>query len=273
MRGRKGVLHTGHVLVARRSEGIKAERAETASATVRFAEVTDDEIDRYVASGEPLAVAGAFTVDGLGGWFVDERRRRPAHRRRCLAAPAAAHAHRPRSRARRPRLPRTDSYCLTPTDYRRELDDGRSGTDRAWVAITPPKKEPKVTPSRDRWALRDRAERPSRTASSALRSAASVLRHHVAAGEQVFGRLLGEFGESRGLVDGVADDGELEPALGAHLPRDDRTRRNAHADLDLAGRENPVANVAGCAPGLRSRGRSPPSAHRTRTARRRPRTC
>lgn len=66
MRGRTGYLHTGHVLISPTGE-----RAETASAGVRFADVTDDEIDRYVATGEPLAVAGAFTVDGLGGWFVE----------------------------------------------------------------------------------------------------------------------------------------------------------------------------------------------------------
>ncbi|MBE7188257.1 nucleoside triphosphate pyrophosphatase [Jatrophihabitans endophyticus] len=66
MRGRRGVLHTGHVLLSPAGE-----RAETASAGVRFADVTDAEIDAYVATGEPLAVAGAFTVDGLGGWFVE----------------------------------------------------------------------------------------------------------------------------------------------------------------------------------------------------------
>lgn len=37
---------------------------------MHFAELTDDEIERYVATGEPLWVAGAFTVDGLGGAFV-----------------------------------------------------------------------------------------------------------------------------------------------------------------------------------------------------------
>ncbi|GAB2482393.1 Maf family protein [Jatrophihabitans fulvus] len=67
MRGRSGTLHTGHCLIA--ADGRRA--GATASTTVRFADVTDAEIDAYVASGEPLAVAGAFTVDGLGGWFVD----------------------------------------------------------------------------------------------------------------------------------------------------------------------------------------------------------
>ena len=43
----------------------------TRSPTVRFAEPTDAELEAYLATGEPLAVAGAFTLDGLGGWFVD----------------------------------------------------------------------------------------------------------------------------------------------------------------------------------------------------------
>jgi len=67
MRGRSGVLHTGHCLRDTRSG---AEVSATASTVVHFADVTDDEIAAYVASGEPLHVAGAFTVDGLGGAFV-----------------------------------------------------------------------------------------------------------------------------------------------------------------------------------------------------------
>jgi septum formation protein len=66
MRGRSGVLHTGHCVVA--PEGHRVLRA--AATTVHFADVTDHEIDMYVATGEPLQVAGAFTVDGLGGAFV-----------------------------------------------------------------------------------------------------------------------------------------------------------------------------------------------------------
>jgi len=66
MRGRAGVLHTGHWLVA----GGGAVGA-TASTTVWFADVSDEEIDAYVATAEPLRVAGAFTVDGLGGPFVE----------------------------------------------------------------------------------------------------------------------------------------------------------------------------------------------------------
>jgi septum formation protein len=68
MRGTSGVLHTGHCLV-RVDSGEIAEAVS--STTVRFGEVTDEEITSYVASGEPLHVAGAFTIDGLGGWFVE----------------------------------------------------------------------------------------------------------------------------------------------------------------------------------------------------------
>jgi septum formation protein len=68
MRGGSGVLHTGHCLVDTGS----GEMAEAvASTTVRFAHLTDAEIDAYVSTGEPLRVAGAFTIDGLGGWFVE----------------------------------------------------------------------------------------------------------------------------------------------------------------------------------------------------------
>ena len=67
MRGRSGVLYTGHCL---RDTASGRVAAATASTTVFFADVTDEEIDAYVATGEPLHVAGAFTVDGLGGAFV-----------------------------------------------------------------------------------------------------------------------------------------------------------------------------------------------------------
>jgi len=70
MRGRSGVLHTGHWLVDDRDDGSGATIGAVASATVHFADLTDDEVDAYVATGEPLAVAGAFTLDGLGGAFV-----------------------------------------------------------------------------------------------------------------------------------------------------------------------------------------------------------
>jgi len=67
MRGRSGVLHSGHSL---RDTTTGHVAAATASTTVHFADVTDEEIAAYVATGEPLHVAGAFTIDGLGGAFV-----------------------------------------------------------------------------------------------------------------------------------------------------------------------------------------------------------
>ncbi|MDX6261355.1 MAG: nucleoside triphosphate pyrophosphatase [Kribbellaceae bacterium] len=67
MSGGTGVLHTGHCLFDTRT---RQELRELASTTVRFAELTEDEIDAYVATGEPLVVAGSFTVDGFGGPFV-----------------------------------------------------------------------------------------------------------------------------------------------------------------------------------------------------------
>jgi len=67
MRGRSGVLHSGHCL---RDTATGHVAAATASTTVHFADLSDAEIAAYVATGEPLHVAGAFTVDGLGGAFV-----------------------------------------------------------------------------------------------------------------------------------------------------------------------------------------------------------
>jgi septum formation protein len=67
MRGRSGVLHSGHCL---RDTATGNVAAATASTIVHFADVTDEEIAAYVATGEPLQVAGAFTIDGLGGAFV-----------------------------------------------------------------------------------------------------------------------------------------------------------------------------------------------------------
>ena len=74
MRGRSGVLHTGHWLVDLRDVadgGTGATLGATSSTTVHFADLDDAEIDAYVATGEPLHVAGAFTIDGLGGPYVE----------------------------------------------------------------------------------------------------------------------------------------------------------------------------------------------------------
>ena len=68
MRGGRGVLHTGHCLI---DAGRHRRAVATVATTVRFADVSDAEIAAYCASDEPLHVAGAFTIDGLGGWFVE----------------------------------------------------------------------------------------------------------------------------------------------------------------------------------------------------------
>lgn len=73
MRGRAGTLHTGHWLVDNRDDeegGTGATLGDTSSTIVHFADLSDAEIAAYVATGEPLQVAGAFTVDGLGGPYV-----------------------------------------------------------------------------------------------------------------------------------------------------------------------------------------------------------
>lgn len=74
MRGRDGTLHTGHWLIDARESAQDGKAApsvgEVASTVVRFCRLSDAEIDAYVATGEPLSVAGGFTVDGLGGPFV-----------------------------------------------------------------------------------------------------------------------------------------------------------------------------------------------------------
>ncbi|WP_189236410.1 Maf family protein [Planomonospora parontospora] len=68
MRGRSGRLLTGHCVI---DTATGREAAEVGATTVRFGTPDDAEIDAYVATGEPLRVAGAFTLDGPGGWFVE----------------------------------------------------------------------------------------------------------------------------------------------------------------------------------------------------------
>ncbi len=67
MRGHAGVLHTGHCVIDTHREVWVGRSAAT---QVRFAPISDEEIEAYVATGEPLRVAGAFTLDGLGGAYV-----------------------------------------------------------------------------------------------------------------------------------------------------------------------------------------------------------
>lgn len=68
MRGRPGTLHTGHWLIDVAS-GLAV--GEAVSTVVQMGEADDDEIADYIATGEPLRVAGGFTLDGLGAPFVD----------------------------------------------------------------------------------------------------------------------------------------------------------------------------------------------------------
>lgn len=72
MRGNSGRLHTGHHLIAIRHMGSPDWVGVGASSTtvVHFADLSDGEIEAYVATGEPLHVAGAFTIDGRGGPYV-----------------------------------------------------------------------------------------------------------------------------------------------------------------------------------------------------------
>ena len=68
MSGRTGTLVTGHCVI----NAATGQRAAAVAATlVRFGTPSEQEIAAYVATGEPLSVAGAFTLDGRGGWFVD----------------------------------------------------------------------------------------------------------------------------------------------------------------------------------------------------------
>jgi septum formation protein len=68
MSGKEGTLYTGHCVIDTAS-GRRVE--EAAATTVRFGTPTEAEISAYVATREPLGMAGAFTIEGLGGWFVD----------------------------------------------------------------------------------------------------------------------------------------------------------------------------------------------------------
>lgn len=73
MRGRAGVLHSGHWVIDNRnpSQDVQPPAAgRTAKTIVHFADLSDAEIDAYVATSEPLKVAGAFTIDSLGGAFI-----------------------------------------------------------------------------------------------------------------------------------------------------------------------------------------------------------
>jgi septum formation protein len=71
-RGRSGRLHSGHWLIDARADGTGKAIGAAAVATVNFAtDITESEIDAYIATGEPLEVAGAFTIDAKGAAYID----------------------------------------------------------------------------------------------------------------------------------------------------------------------------------------------------------
>lgn len=71
MRGRTGALHSGHWVIDHRDGRVGEARGGVSTARVTFADdITDEEIAAYVATGEPLKVAGAFTIDSLGSAFI-----------------------------------------------------------------------------------------------------------------------------------------------------------------------------------------------------------
>jgi len=71
MAGRTAHLLTGHSVLRLTGAAVTATASGAESTLIRFGAPTPAEIDAYVGTGEPLHVAGGFTLDGLGGWFVD----------------------------------------------------------------------------------------------------------------------------------------------------------------------------------------------------------
>jgi septum formation protein len=71
MAGTAAELHTGHCIIRMRNGTVVHQASESACTTVVFGTPSDHELEAYIRSGEPLRVAGGFTLDGLGGWFVD----------------------------------------------------------------------------------------------------------------------------------------------------------------------------------------------------------
>jgi septum formation protein len=71
MAGRAGQLYTGHSVIRLSDNKIILREAETSITTVHFGKPSPDDLEAYLDSGESLHVAGAFTLDGLGGWFID----------------------------------------------------------------------------------------------------------------------------------------------------------------------------------------------------------
>ena len=72
MAGSVGHLLTGHALLRISAGVITHTASDTGSTTVHFGRPSEGELNAYVESGEPVNVAGAFTLDGLGGWFIEQ---------------------------------------------------------------------------------------------------------------------------------------------------------------------------------------------------------
>lgn len=76
MRGRHGVLITGHAMMVADLTGdgplvVTSSGTDTSDTTVHFGAPSDADLDVYLRTGEPLECAGAFTIESLGGWFID----------------------------------------------------------------------------------------------------------------------------------------------------------------------------------------------------------
>jgi nucleoside triphosphate pyrophosphatase len=71
MAGKNGQLYTGHCVIRLQDRAITYRAADHTCTTVHFGVPSPVDLDAYVSSGEPIAVAGGFTIDGLGGWFID----------------------------------------------------------------------------------------------------------------------------------------------------------------------------------------------------------
>ncbi|NKZ13244.1 septum formation inhibitor Maf [Mycolicibacterium septicum DSM 44393] len=71
MSGRTAQLYSGHAVLVVRDGAVAYRIADTGITAVHFGSPTDTDLEAYLESGEPLGVAGGFTLDGLGGWFIE----------------------------------------------------------------------------------------------------------------------------------------------------------------------------------------------------------
>ncbi|MFV8165957.1 Maf family protein [Mycobacterium sp. 134] len=71
MSGRTAQLYSGHAVLVVRDGAVAHRIADTGITAVHFGSPTDADLEAYLESGEPLGVAGGFTLDGLGGWFIE----------------------------------------------------------------------------------------------------------------------------------------------------------------------------------------------------------